>query len=131
LDEYVKLRIGIKNAVNKVTLHTPLPIAVRDDLLQALDERITVNNDWSVRLQVLRVAITWNDEASIQDQMKRCNELFQSYAPPKNILRIAADDLEEQLRLPWYSNPPVGPTAKDQPCGQSPLAAPSPEGPPN
>lgn len=126
LAEYVKLRVGIKNALNSVTLHTPLPIAMRDDLLEALDERITVDDDWSVRLQVLRTAITLHDEALIENEIKRCDELFEAYAPPKNILRLAADDIEEQLRLPWYSAPKA---SKEQPCGQSPIPAPSPEGP--
>ena len=129
LEEFVKGRIAIKNALNSVTLKTPLPIAVRDDLLQAMDERIAVDNNWSIRLQALRGAITWNDESLIQDQMKRCDEIFQAYGPPQNVLRVAADTIEEQLRLPWYSAPPRKAGTSEQPCGQSPLPAPSPAGP--
>jgi hypothetical protein len=97
--------------LDHVELKTPLPIAIREDVRDTLNERIANDEVWSVRLRDLREAIVLGDEVLVHDEVKRCEEAFAAYGVLQNAVKVAADDIEEQLRLPWWND--------ERPCGQN------------
>ncbi len=105
IEDFVVARNAIKENLQGVRLKTPLPLAIRYDVAEVLDERISVSRKWKIRLERMFEAFKTDDEVLIADQIRRTYEVFQSYGMPLNDLKVAADELEEGLRLPWYSSP--------------------------
>lgn len=94
-------RTRVQDDLIRVRLLGPLPVAVRDDVVEVLGERLAVNRDWRIQLTSLRTALQNSNDIVSGDAARRLGELFEAYGPLQNTLTIAADDLEEQLRLPW------------------------------
>jgi hypothetical protein len=119
LQDFVTERRAITNALDKLPLNTPLPIAVREDSREILGERIAVDNKWEVRLRELRAAIVLDNEKIVHDEVQKTSDLFLQYGALQNTLKVEADDIEEQLRLPWWNDQtqPID-DSKADPCGK-------------
>ena len=105
IDAFILARTEIKEDLVSVCLKTPLPLAFKYDVAEVLDEHIRLNRKWMVRLERLIDAFRTGEEVLINDQVRQAYELFQSYGMPPNYLKVAADELEEGLRIPWYASP--------------------------
>lgn len=118
IDGFVRFRKKIVTDLNGLLLKTPLPIAIREDVTEILGERIAANRKWYVHLTELRDAIELDDEPLVHDQVRHTNEVFQAYGSLQNALKVAADDVEEQLRLPWWNDrsAPAGGNSQDDGC---------------
>jgi hypothetical protein len=94
-------RTKIQYQLNAEILKSPLPIAIREDVVDELEEQLAVNRQWRVHLNSLRQALENQQEVIAREATEQLIELFRAYGPLRNHLRLAADDIEEQLRLPW------------------------------
>jgi hypothetical protein len=119
LEGFVKERREVTNALDRISLSTPLPIAIREDSREIMGERIAVDEKWKVRLRQLRSAIVLDNEKLVSDEVQKTSDLFQQYGALQNTVKVEADDIEEQLRLPWWNDQtqPID-DSKADPCGK-------------